>query len=307
MTKTRIKAELILASENAATGDVLYTFRLTYPRILLAEVGTHRALSRNTSSSRAIPGKKLRRSVLRDPFIPEYVGAKQKGMQAGEELKGFRRWLVRKTWSLARYPAVFASWAMEKTGVAKQIANRVLEPWMWVVQVVSATDLKNFFKLRTHKDAEPHFQVLAALMLYQADLALATFATMEPLGVEMATDTHGRVYQILQPGEWHLPFVTEDDAKVASTLYKADKVKVLKRISAARAARTSYTVVGDEKKQDLPRDEALGYSLFIAEPLHASPLEHQAKALPMSTYVGNFVGWMQFRKEIEGEDGGDRK
>ena len=60
----QIQSQLILTSKSAVTGVSLYTFVLTYPRVILAEVNTHRALSRNTASSRAIPAKKQRSRVL---------------------------------------------------------------------------------------------------------------------------------------------------------------------------------------------------------------------------------------------------
>jgi len=50
--------------------DALITFELIMPRIILAEFNTHRAFSRNSASSRAIPAKKMIESVATDPFIP---------------------------------------------------------------------------------------------------------------------------------------------------------------------------------------------------------------------------------------------
>ena len=51
-------------------GQELLTVSATFPRIILAEVNTHRMLSKNTSSSRAIPFEKMVESVENDPFIP---------------------------------------------------------------------------------------------------------------------------------------------------------------------------------------------------------------------------------------------
>jgi hypothetical protein len=298
--KTEIKSELILASKNAATGDILYTFRLTYPRIILAEFNTHRVFSRNTSSSRAIPGKKIRHQVLNDPFIPVYLGRKQKGMSAGVEITGWRRNLIRLVWAAARYPAVAASWAMEKIGVAKQIANRVLEPWMWVQQIASTTDINNFLKLRTHKDAEPHFQELAKQI---EELVMEThddFAYLVTAGKTRYT-SHDSKVQILKPGEWHLPLVNTSDVMVISLEHK-------KLVSAARCARTSYTLIEDGKMPLVSKDIELGTKLVSADPIHASPLEHQAVAMRADSKKnrwGNFRGWKQFRYDIPGERGGD--
>jgi hypothetical protein len=123
---TTTNAELHQASINALSGDVLLTWVLTYPRIILPEIGTHRMLSKSTSSSRAIPAKKQRQRVWEDPFVPEYIGANRKGMQAGDELLGWRRWLAVKLWRGARIPALCAHCAFEKLGVHKQITNRLV-------------------------------------------------------------------------------------------------------------------------------------------------------------------------------------
>lgn len=120
------------------TGDILYTWILTYPRMILSEFNTHRTFSRNTSSNRAIPSRKPRQRVLHDPFVP--------------------------VWQVARLPQVLAAFALECLGVHKQIANRLAEPWTWTQQVASATDVENFFWLRDHHMAEPHFAELASQM-----------------------------------------------------------------------------------------------------------------------------------------------
>src|SRR5271167_657082 len=171
-----IDSKLILTSKNRETGVSLYTFVLTYPRVILPEVNTHRMLSRNTASSRAIPAKKQRSRVLAAPFVPISIGANQKGMQAGEELEGWRRFVAIQTWKLARYPMVMASWILDRVGAHKQVVNRIVEPWTWTQQIVTCTDLRNVFKLRNHKDAEPHFHMLAAQMQAQVEIVEDVFA-----------------------------------------------------------------------------------------------------------------------------------
>lgn len=123
------------------TGDILYTWILTYPRMILSEFNTHRTFSRNTSSSRAIPSGKQRQRVLDDPFVPVYIGANQRGMQAGEELTGRREAAVG-IWKVARLPQVLAAFVLERPGVHKQIANRLVEPWTWTQQIALPRTLK---------------------------------------------------------------------------------------------------------------------------------------------------------------------
>ena len=64
-----IKAEVV-ADSLSPQGDRLTSLLITFPRIILAEVNTHRMLSKNTSSSRAIPFNKMVEVVQNNPFIP---------------------------------------------------------------------------------------------------------------------------------------------------------------------------------------------------------------------------------------------
>ena len=46
------------------------TMMVTMPKFLVAQLNTHRAFSRNSASSRAIPMGKVREQVRREPYIP---------------------------------------------------------------------------------------------------------------------------------------------------------------------------------------------------------------------------------------------
>jgi hypothetical protein len=293
-----LNSKLILASKNVYTGVNLYSFVLTYPRCILAEVNTHRMLSRNTASSRAIPIKKQRENIRVNPFIPISIGANQKGMQAGEELSGWRRSAIEGIIRALRYPNLAGVWAMEKLGAHKQVCNRYLEPWMWVQQLVTATDLKNVFKLRNNGEAEPHFHELAKQMQAQAELAENMFAELQLRGLtHYSASDDAPLIQILERGEWHLPFITLEE-HVSMTLEEQ------KQCSCARAARVSYYLPESGARTNKKRDLELYARLSTSG--HWSPFEHQATPVSDLVYVGNFLSWKQFRKEFEGEDGGDR-
>ena len=55
--------------------------------------------------------------------------------------------------------------------------------------------------------------------------------------------------------------------------------KVLVMISTSLAARTSYTVVGEEKALDYEALVGLHDRLIAQDPPHSSPLEHCARAM----------------------------
>ena len=339
----KIESKLILTSKNAVTGTNLYTFVLTYPRMILAEVNTHRMLSRNAASSRAIPAWKQRKRVLEDPFVPHSVGQNQKGMQAGAELYGWQRFVVVNTWKAARYPAVLASWLLDRAGAHKQAANRIIEPWTYAQQVMTCTDLKNFFKLRNHPDAEPHFQIIAKQMQAQVQYVERLFETVNfdsrnPDGSACALDNVNPplgVYrvQMLRPGfwgtggqDWHMPFINDKDIWQATCLereYQAweydqrmgfferkrpldvgTALEALKKISTARCARVSFFLPENGERSDAMRDIPLCNKLSASG--HWSPFEHVAQPVETNDYIGNFRSWKQYRKEFESEAGGDR-
>lgn len=278
-----IKAEIIEDSvASDACGPIrkrLTTFRLTYPRFVHAELMTHRVFSRNASSSRAIPIRKMLAYVWNNPAVPVYWGANQAGMQARAELEGFRLWLAKQVWRKSRLLAIGTAWSLDKIGMHKQIANRVLEPWGHITVVVTATEYANWFVLRTHPDAQPEIRELAIQMEY-----LYRSNTPREIG----------------PGEWHVPFVREHER----ALPVEDQIK----ISVARCARTSY-FTHDDKETTIEADIALHDKLVVSQPMHASPAEHQARP---DSFVfeswsnpglhGNFIGFIQYRKTIPGEN-----
>ncbi len=276
-----ISAKIVADSVNP-NGERLTTLELLYPRFIHAECLTHRVLSRNAASSRAIPVKKMLSAVLRAPASPVHWGTNQAGMQARSELSGWRRWAAIKLFFLARYPALFMVWLMTKVGLHKQVANRLLEPWGHITVVCSATEWENFFKLRLHPDAQPEFQELARC-------------------IKVAMDAS--VPQQLPWYAWHLPYVQPEDYGDAAQVEGRPAGSLLSPapdlafVSAARCARVSYVRQGE--RRDIQED--INMSKRLSSSGHWSPFEHPAQAAPMS--AGNFSGFLQLRKTFAGEDG----
>src|SRR5262249_51665207 len=120
----RISAKVIADSINPA-GNRITTFVLVYPRFVHCEILTHRALSRNSASSRAIPISKMIEAVTSDPAEPIHWGKNQRGMQAAEELGEGQRQSARNTWLLAAKVSTRLAQLLSEQGVHKQIANRL--------------------------------------------------------------------------------------------------------------------------------------------------------------------------------------
>ena len=155
-----IKAKIV-ADSLSPQGDRLTSLLITFPRIILSELNTHRALSKNTSSSRAIPFNKMVEAVQRDPFIPIAWQKDHKGMQ-GSEYWGKEDWVIDQpnvsqinvhncaigNWLQARDNAVSLAKQLSSKNITKQLCNRLLEPFMWTTMLITATEFENFFKLR---------------------------------------------------------------------------------------------------------------------------------------------------------------
>lgn len=253
----------------------LTTFEITFPRIILAEVNTHRILSRNSASSRAIPVDKIIKRLLEDPFVPVYWGKNQKGMSAEEELSKDIQDQAVQIWLKARDNAIASARELLNLGVHKQITNRLLEPFMWQTALVTATSYDNLFNLRTHKDAQPEFQKIARLMkvLYEEN---------QP--------------QPIAKGDWHLALVREEELKEIAQMFPGDEFAPAK-ISAGRCCRVSYLT--HDGRRDLLADYNLAENLINSG--HMSPLEHQAQNMEDDHWYGNLQGWKQYRKFIPNE------
>jgi len=264
-----IKVEVILHSRFEGHPDLI-TLALTYPRMIHSELMTHRVFSRNASSSRAIPVKKMLHMIKENPAEPLYWGTNKAGMQAGEELKGWRLCVAKLIWRTAARTACFFSGLLNRLGLHKQHANRGTEPYQNITVLVTATEWDNFFELRDHPDAQPEIRYLAQLMR-------RAIAESTP--------------QILRQGEWHLPFIRKEEFGVYP-------LRVLQEASSARCARVSY-LTHTGKTPEVDADRALFYKLAGSRPIHASPLEHVA--VPSWKENANFQGWKQFRKVVEEE------
>jgi thymidylate synthase ThyX len=283
-----ISTEIILDSINPA-GARVTTFVLRYPRFIHAELMTHRAFSRNASSSRAIPFNRLVKDTWADIAYPIEFKANQKGMQAGEALSPWRESACRAVWATHSYVSGGLSWIINKLGAHKQYANRLIEPTGHISVVLTATEFANWFALRYHPAAQPEICQLARQM-WEA------YVASDP--------------QTLLMGYWHLPFVTNEEimshfASMGNGVVGSNNIEhwlPLIKKSVARCARVSYLT--HEKKRPTEKEDFDLYERLVgSQPIHASPAEHQACAvLDRNMRSGNLKGFLQFRKTLANEN-----
>ncbi len=250
-----IEVQVIADSINE-TGNRITTFQLRYPRFIHSEFMTHRMFSRNASSSRAIPIERVIENVKNNPATPLAWGKNRTGMQSTETLTGNNATKADTAWWQAAISAANHANDMLEIGVHKQFTNRLLEPFQFMHVVCSATEYDNFFNLRIHKDAQPEIRKLATMM-HQA-----------------RTESNP---EKLLPGEWHTPYVAHKRQKDGTLSYGDDgefgnNHELALQVSASCCAQISY------RNMDTSIDKAkkIFHHLINSQPMHASPIEHQA-------------------------------
>jgi len=264
--KTGVWAEMVADSEWQANRISTMVVRL--PRMVLAEFNTHRALSRNSASSRAIPANTFRQRVLSDPYVPWRWPVNGKGMVPMEYVDDAPDSPEREAWLEALQNAVNSHRAFERMGVHKEITNRLLEPWMWTEVLVTATDWENFLRQRTHHAAADGIRAAAECV---RDLLAAH------------TPQHTDI---------HLPYIKDEE--------RVHSLELLMLASARRCRRVSYLKQG--VAVDMLEDAREGLSGLKEDPPHLSPYEHMAVRAHYDTRYANLVGWCSLRFTSEAND-----
>lgn len=284
-------AKIILDSIGP-NGARLITMEQTHPRAVHADFMTHRMLSKNASSSRAIPVEQLLAKIESHPMIPVWWGKNQPGMQTKEELQGPERAEAERLWLEGRDQAVALARKLGKLGLAKELANRVVEAWMFITCVVTFTEVDNYFGLRIDGGAQAEIE-------YPAKLAREAIANSCP--------------HSLLSGEWHLPYVTNyDEPELRARGFTDER---LRAVSVGRCAAVSY-LKQDASKEALDDERRAMERLYPSG--HMSPFEHVAQAMSTEEWeeygwelarrwvdarvpTGNLWGWRQWRKELQDE------
>lgn len=291
-----IEVETVLDSLNAVTDDRITTLRCVFPRIILAELVTHRLLfvddvhsldemlgaldvdtphllSKNSASSRAVPIKTMIQRVRDNPYIPQFRTG-MKGMTSGSAVDEQTQRIAEFRVEDARQVMQNLSLYLAGLGVEKGQANRYLEPFSYVEVLITATEWNNFLLLRDHPAAMWEMQELAKV-IRQA------MSASKP--------------QVLYPGEWHLPYVAG----------RTDEHYAMQ--SAACCTRVSYKSLSTGLTSTYAEDMVLFDKLTAGNPKHLSPTEHPAMATEEHARYGNLVGWMSLRKQrfVGEEKGGD--
>lgn len=283
--KGGIEAKVVAAS--VANGVELWTIETKAPKFIDAELRTHRMLSQNSSSSRAIPFK-----PLEDIYIPFDLRKNQKGMQGYEKADEEEAEDFVST-TLCYYNGMARDlYRDHKDHIHKQHLNRYIEPWMFQKKIITGTEWVNFFKLRLAPEAQPEIQELARCM--KEAMLQARLSSKAPAPIEMAE------------GAWHLPYIRLEEFELP--------LEELRKLSVARCARVSY--MNHDKTDPVVEKDLDLYDMLLSSG-HMSPFEHQATPMELdrwsdwrnirgvthisqggSLWSGNFREWIQNRQLV---------
>ncbi len=277
----------MLLSENPV-GKQAITFKLCYERFIHAEFMTHR-VSRNASSARAIPFKKMKEWISNDPAMHLHLGSDRPGMQSGAQIENIKE-CKKDILQFLDNSFDFCDNLHDFYGLHKEIVNRYIETFSWinVVATFNREAFMNMLSLRLTPYAHPNFQRLAKYMALEYQ-------------------NNRRTRQLLNPGEWHLPFIED---KWNNMMYgypsiencnnaKVHTLDELIHWSAARATWVSYETV-DGKKAEYKdakhrHDEAIRLK-------HMTPLEHIKECRDDDRCNGGTTpGFNEYRHMIPGE------
>ena len=247
-------------------GERVTTFKLKFPRIILTHLLTHRVFSRNTASSRAIPIMKMVKYVWKEPFVPDYWGANQSGMEAEKEVSPAKKFFCSMLWLYVFRPsAILMALSLHLLGVHKQIGSRLLEPFYYCEMILTASELTNFFNLRCDRKAQPETKVIA-------DLMKTALENSQP-----------------KKNSIHIPFLDEID--LMGDMELTDKLIISTALCAKVSYRNEETTL---EKSKVLLNKLLGDGVIQ----HLSPFEHVCLLETKNNKTitrGNLKGWIQLR------------
>jgi thymidylate synthase ThyX len=244
-----MKTEVNVVLDSYINGVRVTTVEMTIPRIVLAELNTHRVFSRNSGSSRATPFNKILKSICFRPSVWRMNGS---GMQPKMDAGFIRSLLATIAWEKARLIAIAFSFFFNKVlKIHKELSNRLMEPFQYTKVLVTSTEYQNFLVLRTHRTAQLEIREAAILLAEALDKS-------KP-----------------QERVAHLPYITSEELEEAFVKSRQGNLRKFFEVimaSVARCARVSY--LNFEGRKDIDKDVDLFTKLAVQKPPHLSPLEH---------------------------------
>lgn len=280
-------------------GNRLTSLLNHYPLFVHAQVLKHRLVSVSAASARAIPSQKLIEYAKEDPALPAFIGVNKPGMQSVDEVDEETERYLLSCWKDALNDQIRHVNEFSSAKAHKEVTNRLLSPFMNVLDISSATQWNNAFHLRIHDDAQRETR-------YRFENIYLCREESKPM--------------LIEHGEWHTPYVNRDRNALGELRYydisgvELD-LKTAKSVSAASCAQVSYRKLD----QSVEKAQKIHDMLVKGDLLHGGALEHCATPMSDKEYArrlqaaeliedeialfkGNLRGWIQYRKEFANEN-----
>ena len=278
-------------------------------------------------NSRAIPFEKMVEVVEKEPFVPIAWMLEHKGMQGTKYLTDPKHIEIKnKSWLRARDKAVtsakiivgevldtidekildieisHATGFVPNTSLSKNYGNRLLEPFMWVTQLITGSrkSFEHLFEQRcpiynveglkftSKKEAielYPHLKDMTDLEWLQCNSGQAEIHFMD-LAEKMYDALNESTPDELKDGDWHIPFQEE--------IWKgkqAEKLEDFIKMSVCLTAKISYTKIGDENTINIEKAREMYERLKNSG--HWSCFGHIAKCMTYEEYENWYKGFMK--------------
>ena len=275
-------------------------------------------------NSRAIPFEKMVEVVEKEPFVPLAWQLQHRGMQGTEYLTDPKLIEYKNNaWLMARNEAVFfaktvvggirnteeqrvsegrfdfADKFIPNTSLSKNYGNRIIEPWTWVVQLVTGTreSFEHLFEQRCPVypggckswkelcDLDSNYTMEASVLeRLQVNKGQAEIHFMD-LAEKMYDELNESKPQILDENDWHIPF--SDRPEFTPEMSLKDKIM----LSCAMTARVSYTTIEDNETLTLEKAKRI-YDKCVQQG-HFSVVSHCTKCMTTEEYETWIKGKVQ--------------
>lgn len=274
--------------EGSYADDVkVLTFVGLVPKIILAQINTHRTLSKNAASSRAIPFFKNIMNIIENPYLPFFTKNK-KGMQ-GDLVDDKDEYLS----YLEKHISLFfqiLDFIKEDTDWHKQNINRYVEPFVLVPVVITGNvgiggyAWDQFVYLRTSEAAQSEIGVVASFVQ----------KCIQDNKIFVKRKVHAPIYVIDKKGDLESLFYD------AIFYLKNDHLKPDHRIMEFISVFGSIARVSTMTSAK-SIDEDYNLALRLYKERHMSPFEHVLLYKSKNKFFSNIKGYMSYRYVLEND------
>jgi thymidylate synthase ThyX len=253
------------------------------PKYILAQINTHRTLSKNSASSRALSFRKMLDNIIKYPAIP-IPTLEQKGMKGAlcdneQFLEFAENWLKH---FFVVLDSIRSNILSGHINPHKEVINRFIESFATVKVIITGNisykpnyGWDNFVQLRYSHDAQSEIYMLARYV----------------------HDIQNNLAQLCQIRQVHEPFGSyniefHDFFEMVQQLKKANSIEDITKTQLAIFSKIARVSTETDKE-----DIDLTFKLYKDK--HMSPFEHVLLGTPNKSMYYNFYSFIPFRYMIE--------